>query len=140
MKRSDLLPPPEHYTRGTHPGTSVWRHARTALTPDWPRWIYEGSRCAVSDDSDPEPCPGRRVPYKLGPEDHGLVTVEDFNESSTAPAPDVHAGDWICDTCAAEGVISLAEVQQHADDVPAALRGDNVLPLFGRRELEATDG
>ena len=134
MKRSDLLPPPEHYVAGSHPGTDIWRHARTPLTPAWPRWIYEGSACTLDD------CDGERVPYKLFAQDHGVCTLADFEESTTAPAPDVHAGDWICSACHAEGVIPLAEVQQGPDDVPAALRGSNVIPLFGRRELGVQDG
>jgi hypothetical protein len=32
-------------------------------------------------------------------------------------------------------VIGLDEVQLHKDDVPAANRGDNVIPLFGVREM-----
>jgi hypothetical protein len=80
------------------------------------------------------------VPYKLFLEDHGLCTLADYAEGGADPAPDVHAGDWICDTCWAEGIIPLAEVQQHADDVPPALRGDNVIPLFGPRALEVDDG
>mgnify|MGYP003633980199 CR=1 FL=1 len=130
---SDLIPCPEWYTEGSHPGTTVWRHARTALTPGWPRWIYEGSPC------EQEGCRGSRVPYKLDKHDSGLDVPADYWEQGvTRPEADAHAGAAICSDCPSMVVIGLDEVQLHKDDVPAALRGNGVIPLFGARDLTQT--
>lgn len=129
-KPSDLIPCREWYAEGTHPGTKVWRHARTTLTPAWPRWIHEGSPCEV------ESCEGRMVPYKLDRMDSGLdVPAEYWEQGVTSPEADAYAGEAICSACSATTVIGLDEVQLHKDDVPAALRGDGVIPLFGAREM-----
>jgi hypothetical protein len=127
---SDLIPKRAWYVEGCHAGTSVWRHARTPLTPEWPRWIHEGSPCEV------EGCAGRRVPYKLSADDTGLDVPADYwAQSVTEPEVDAYAGEAVCSDCSAMTVIGLDEVQLHKDDVPAANRGDNVIPLFGVREM-----
>ncbi len=129
-KPSDLIPCREWYGKGTHPGTKVWRHARTALTPDWPRWVHEGCSCEV------EGCAGRMVPYKLDKDDTGLDIPADYwMQGITRPEPDAYAGEAVCSQCSATTVIGLDEVQLHKDDVPAALRGDGIIPLFGAREM-----
>jgi hypothetical protein len=127
----DLLPSRDHYTSGCHPGTDLWRHARTALTPEWPRWIGEGSSCDGAE------CDGKRTTYKLSASDTGLDVVEDYAETGTTPDRDATAGGWICDGAGHHsGIIGLDEVQHHCDDIPPALPRGLVLPLFGPREVD----
>ena len=127
MKPSDLLPGSTHYTAGKHPGTNVWRHARTPLTPAYPRWAGEGMTC------DKPTCDGRLTTYKLSPTDSGLDTLEEWAETSSSPIADSYAGDWICSGCFDSGPIALREVQQARNDVPRREHEDNVVPLFGPR-------
>ena len=130
MKPSDLLPDRDWYLKGTHPGTDVWRHARTHLTPSWPAWTGEGSRCTDDD------CHGRRTTYKDGLLDTGLDTLEDYADSSTEPTPDSIAGHWICSVCFRQGAIALDEVRQHANDVPQGTGRGHVIPLFGPTAID----
>lgn len=130
MKPSDLLPGRDWYLKGTHPGTDVWRHARTHLTPSWPAWTGEGSRCTDDD------CHGRRTTYKDGVLDTGLDTLEDYADSSTEPTPDSIAGHWICAVCFRQGAIALDEVRQHVNDVPQGTGRGHVVPLFGPTEID----
>lgn len=127
MKPSDLLPGSDHYTAGKHPGTDVWRHARTPLTPAYPRWAGEGMTC------DKPTCDGRLTTYKLSPTDTGLDTLEDWAETSSNPIADSYAGDWVCSGCFDSGPIAVREVQQGRNDVPRRPSDDNVVPLFGPR-------
>ncbi len=127
MKPSDLLPGEVHYLASNHPGTEVWRHARTPLTPAYPRWAGEGMTCEV------EGCDGRLTTYKLCPTDTGIDPLEEWELTGSEPNADSYAGDWICSRCHATGAIALREVQQHRDDVPRRPAEDNVVPLFGPR-------
>ena len=127
MKPSDLLPAEVHYLASNHPGTGVWRHARTPLTPAYPRWAGEGMSCE-------EPgCDGKLTTYKLCPTDTGIDPLEDWEMTGSEPAGESYAGDWICSRCHATGAIALREVQQHRDDVPRRPGEENVVPLFGPR-------
>lgn len=130
---SELLASRSWYKHGNHQGTTVWRHARTALTPEYPRWVHEGSRCEQPD------CNGRNYPYKLDKYDTGVDVPEDYWEQGVdAPSADAHAGEFICDICGAMGVIALEEVVRSRDDVPAAVNHPNVIPLFGERRRTKT--
>lgn len=144
MSLRDLLPSREWYATGAHPGTDTWRHARTALMPDYPRWRAEGSPCPGARTEDEETgevtyagCPGRRVPDKQGPADSGLTTPAELAECGMANTPDATAGGWVCDGPqrgggpSHNGVISMGEVRQSRDDIPAADDSDNVIALFG---------
>tara|TARA_R110001592_G_scaffold56998_2_gene173384 strand:- start:804 stop:1046 length:243 start_codon:yes stop_codon:yes gene_type:complete len=76
------------------------------------------------------------LPYKLNRLDSGLDVPADYWEQGVfRPEADAHAGEAICSACLAMIVIGLDEVQLHKDDVPAALRGSGVIPLFGARDL-----
>jgi len=127
VKPSDLLPGSDHYTAGKHPGTGIWRHARTPLTPAYPRWAGEGMTC------DKPTCDGKLTTYKLCPTDTGLDTLEDWAETTSNPIADSYAGDWICSGCFGSGPIAVREVQQARNDVPRRPSEDNVVPLFGPR-------
>ena len=127
MKPSDLLPEDRYYLGGKHPGTDVWRHARTPLTPAYPRWSGEGMSCEV------EGCEGTLTTYKLCPTDTGVDSLDDWAETSSAPDGDSYAGEWICSCCFRVGAIALREVRQHRDDIPRQPSQDNVVPLFGPR-------
>ena len=101
--RRRLLPPRDWYVRGTHPGTDVWRHARTSNTPRFPYWEGEGTACA-------EPgCGGHLTTYKLDPCDTGVST----SDMHISPSADATAGYSICDTCYAQEVIPLSQVVEN---------------------------
>ena len=127
MNPSDLLPDVRHYLGGNHPGTGVWRHARTPLTPAYPRWAGEGMTCEV------EGCEGTLTTYKLCPTDTGIDPIQDWEDTGSAPDGDSYAGDFICSACLCTGAIALREVRQHRDDIPRRPAEDNVVPLFGPR-------
>lgn len=130
MKPSDLLPDERHYLAGNHPGTGVWRHARTPLTPEYPRWAGEGMTCEVVG------CNGKLTTYKLCPTDTGVDPLEDWAETSSAPDGDSYAGDWICSRCFRVGAIALREVRQYRDDIPRRPAEENIIPLFGPRSYD----
>ena len=140
----ELLPSREWYVGRLHPGTDIWWHSRTALTPAYPAWRAEGSACPGERIEDEETgevtyagCPGRRVPYKAGPDDHGLTTPAELAECGMENTPDAYAGNWVCDGPRQggsgwhQGAIAMSEVKSHQNDEPAAAEGDNVVPLFG---------
>ena len=127
MKPSDLLPAEVHYLASNHPGTGVWRHARTPLTPAYPRWAGEGMSCEDTG------CNGRLTTYKLCPTDTGIDTLEEWEQTGSEPNADSYAGDWICSHCYATGAIALREVQHHRDDALPDAVYDNVVPLFDTR-------
>tara|TARA_Y100001972_G_scaffold37892_1_gene46610 strand:- start:151 stop:438 length:288 start_codon:yes stop_codon:yes gene_type:complete len=92
--------------------------------------MHEGSPC------EQEGCEGRMSPYKIDKLDSGVAVPADYwDQGFISPEADAHAGEAICSACSAMVVIGLDEVQLHKDDVPAALRGDGVIPLFGARDL-----
>lgn len=92
-----LLPDRDWYLKGKHPGTNVWRHARTDLTPAYPRWVNEGSACE---------CGGTLTTYKFDSMDTG-VSGPDLHD---CPSSDATAGYSVCDTCYAQTCIPLCEV------------------------------
>lgn len=94
----DLLPHREWYLKGTHPGTDTWRHARTPLTPAFPRWGGEGMICPVCKD-------GRLTTYKTEMTDSGITMPEQCCEF------DITVGYSICSTCYAQQVISVSEIE-----------------------------
>ena len=120
----------DQYLAGDHPGTDIWRHARTPLTPAYPRWAGEGITCPV------EGCDGLLTTYKLDAHDPGVDSMPEWRSTTSAPDGDSYAGDWICSGCLQVGRIALREVQQHRDDIPRRDVEDNIIPLFGPREYD----
>ena len=92
-----LLPDRDWYLKGTHAGTDVWRHQRTALTPAHPRWMYEGLECD---------CGGHLTTYKYDAYDTGVAGPQLHD----CPSPNSTAGYSICDSCFSQAVIPLSEV------------------------------
>ena len=123
MKPGDIIPAENHYLTSNHPGTGVWRHARTALTPEYPRWMGEGTPCRQNG------CEGSLQTYKLCPTDTGVDAPDEWRLTGSIPHSSSHAGDWICDACYTVGPIMLREVIASPGETIDDMTLDNVINL-----------